>query len=131
MSIKLHPVYDAQTQDYNSLTADPRIEVIAGASQPNVFDLLADADLHLSIASACHFDAAALEVLTVVIPLSGHEAMLGAIDDEQVFLAHQPGDIWSFASRRIDQAPIINRFATPGFIDNLQRLIAQTDKVTS
>lgn len=124
LAIKLHPVYDAQTQDYDSLKADSRIQVIAGADQPNVFDLLADADLHLSIASACHFDAAALEVPTVVLPLSGHEAMLRAVDGAQIFLAHQPADIWAFSTNPTGPAPKINRFATPGFIDNLQRLIA-------
>lgn len=124
LSIKLHPVYDAGARAYDRLASHPRVRLIGGADQPNVFDLLADADLHLSIASACHFDAAALGVPTVVVPLSGHEAMLSVVDGLQIFIALLPESVWSIVAPQSCDPARAHRFAKPGFIDNLQRLLA-------
>lgn len=126
LSIKLHPVYDMATRAFDLLKADFRVCVIGGAELPNVFDLLADADLHLSIASACHFDAAALGVPSVIVPLSGHEAMLSAVDQAQIFFAATPMQVWAIAMARPAEPERMHRFSTPGFIDNLQRLLALT-----
>jgi hypothetical protein len=123
LDVKLHPVYDATTRDYDALAADGRVNVIRGASQPHVFQLLAAADLHLSIASACHFDAAALGVLSAVVPLAGHEAMLPVADGEQIFVAHEPAEVWRRLQRRHVPPADAERYATPGFVTNLQRLL--------
>ncbi|MDC8758876.1 hypothetical protein [Janthinobacterium fluminis] len=123
LAIKLHPVYDAGTRAFDGLRGRARVRVIGGAEQPHVFELLAQADLHLSIASACHFDAAALGVASVVIPLAGHEAMLGAVDGTQIALARQPGDVWALAAAPAAPAARAHHYATPGFIGNLQRLL--------
>lgn len=125
LSVKLHPVYDQNTSELARLGADQRISIIKGAELPNVFDLLADADLHLSIASACHFDAAALGVRTVLVPLAGHELLLSAVDNAQIFVAAKPADVW-----RIVEAPVLfgdeatYRFSEPGFVANMQKLLA-------
>lgn len=123
LSIKLHPVYDTGNHAFDALCADTRIRVIGGAEQPNIFDLLAQADLHLSIASACHFDAAALGVTSAVIPLAGHEAMLDAVDGQLIHLARQPGDAWTLRRDTAAQAAA-QRYSAPGFVDNLARLLA-------
>ena len=127
LSIKLHPVYDMNTRDFDLLKADPRVSIIGGAEQPNVFDLLADADLHLSIASACHFDAVALGLPSVVLPLAGHEEMLHAIDEIHIFAADTPARVWSIAPITPASPEAMNRFAAPGFVDNLQSLLASID----
>jgi hypothetical protein len=119
--IKLHPAFDIGNHSFDFFS-DPRISVIGGADIPNIYDLLADADLHLSIASACHFDAAALGVPTVVIPLAGHEAMLKAIDGRLIHLASKPSDPWSLLLDTTDDA-VTERFSEPGFIFNLTRLL--------
>jgi len=127
LTIKLHPVYDAGTTAYNEFASHARVRIVDGAAQPNVFALLAAADLHLSISSACHYDAAALGVPSGVVPLAGHEEMLEATDGTSIFLASDAAQVW----RRIEQASdtrgpaaCTERFSTPGFIDNLQRLFA-------
>ncbi|MFX5862045.1 hypothetical protein ABTE64_18120, partial [Acinetobacter baumannii] len=84
LSIKLHPVYDQGDLNFAGLQRDDRVSVVAGSELPTVFDMLSEADLHLSIASACHFDAAALGVRSVIIPLAGHESLLHAVDQEQI-----------------------------------------------
>lgn len=124
LSIKLHPVYDRDNRDFAALGNNARVTVIGGAEQPNVFDLLAEADLHLSIASACHFDAAALGVRTVIIPLAGHEQLLAAVDATQIFLARDPADVWPIATSPIDfGAEHTYRFSEPGFVANMRKLV--------
>lgn len=122
LSIKLHPVYDADNRNFESCS-NPRIVVVGGAEQPNIFDLLADANLHLSIASNCHFDAAAIGVPTFVIPLAGHEAMLPAIDGQLIRMALRPSDPWNHI---LDDAICseARRYSEPGFVCNMTRLLA-------
>jgi hypothetical protein len=126
LSIKLHPVYDQDNQGFLDLQQDNRICVIGGSDLPNVFDLLSDADLHLSIASACHFDAAALGIRSVIIPLAGHEALLHAVDGKQIFLAQDPDDVWRIAaSPEMPEVDRSHRFSEPNFIANMQRLVSR------
>ena len=124
LSIKLHPVYDQDSGDFSTLQDDKRIRIIGGSELPNVFDLLSDADLHLSIASACHFDAAALGIRSVVIPLAGHESVLYAVDGTQIVLARDPEDVWEIIgypdTSVMERA---HRFSEPNFIANMQKLV--------
>lgn len=124
LSIKLHPYYDSSPREFERLRSYERIRIISGAEQPNVFELLAEADLHLTIASACHFDAAAVGVRSVIVPLSGHELLLKTIDDNLFLLASTPSKVWDIAANPV--APDLgqsNRFSTPGYVDNLAALL--------
>lgn len=123
MSIKLHPVFDARNRAFTELAKHVRVDVIGGADEPNVYELLADADLHLSIASACHFDAVSLGVPSMVLPLPGHEGVSYAVDERSIFLAAQPDDVWSLASRARDVAVEYARFSTPDFVRNVTDLL--------
>lgn len=124
LSIKLHPVYDQDKQEFSDLLRDNRIRVVDGSDLPNVFDMLSDADLHLSIASACHFDAAALGVRSVIIPLSGHESLLHAVDGKQIFLAQDPDDVWRIVgSPETSEVERAHRYSEPNFIANMQKLV--------
>lgn len=126
LSIKLHPVYDQGDLNFAGLQRDDRVSVVAGSELPNVFDMLSEADLHLSIASACHFDAAALGVRSVIIPLAGHESLLHAVDQEQIVLAHSPGDVWDIvALPDTAEAEPSYRFSEPNFVANMEKLLAR------
>ena len=126
LSIKLHPVYDQDNGDFADLQENSRICVVGGSDLPNVFDLLSDADLHLSIASACHFDAAALGVRSIIVPLSGHESLLHAVDGKQIFLAQDPADVWRIVtSPEISEVDRVYRFSEPNFIANMQKLLSR------
>jgi hypothetical protein len=123
VSLKMHPSYDSATTAYERLKSDPRVRIVGGGELPGIFDLLTDADLHLSIASACHFDAASLGVPTGVIPLAGHEQMLGAVDGERIVLVGAPAEAWALAAH-IGVDPARGReFVEPGFLANLERLL--------
>jgi hypothetical protein len=124
LSIKLHPVFDSNSQAFESLKSDQRISVIPGAEQPNVFELLAESDLHLTIASACHFDAVAIGVRSMIIPLSGHELVADTVDGKWFFLARAPSDVWDIAAGPSPVDPAhANRFSAPGYVDNLTALL--------
>ncbi|MDZ4390672.1 MAG: hypothetical protein U0974_13180 [Gemmatimonadales bacterium] len=122
--VKLHPVYDVGGSAFDELASDPRVSIVPGNAAGNVFELLARADVHLSIASACHFDAIAIGVPSIAIPLSGHEIILDAVDGESLILAGAPGDVWKQPFR----APPVERsraFAEPGFVENMNRLVGR------
>jgi hypothetical protein len=123
MSIKLHPVNDVNSREFDALRGDHRVAIIEGADDRTIYDLLADADLHLSIGSACHFDAAALGVRTLIIPLAGHEPLLRLIDGKQFFLPRHPSDVWSIAVLGRLEPESAHRFAAPGYGPNLHRLV--------
>ena len=124
MTIKLHPGYDAETRSYDRLTDDPRITIIAGSIEPNVFDLLAGADLHLSISSACLFDAAAIGVRSAIIPLHSHERLLYAVDDDAIHLLHEPAEVWRLITLPPLNSGACRRFSEPGFLESLATAIA-------
>lgn len=124
LTIKLHPVYDAATTAFDRLAEQhPNVTVVAGTGRPNVFDLLIEADLHLSIASACLFEAAALGVPSLVIPLSGHQDVLPHLDGSMLRLATTPSDAW------VPRGPVLESdvgiYSRPGFKMNMRALIDQ------
>lgn len=127
LSVKFHPVYDADNRHFDDIAREPRVTLISGGSAPNAFDLLADADLHLSIASACHFDALALGVPTVVVPLSGHENVIDAVDGRRMFLAASPAEVWSLNTREWP-AEASREFSEPEFLNNMNRLLDDLKK---
>lgn len=120
--IKLHPVYDAKTTYFDALRRLPRVQIISGYELPNIYDLLADADLHLSIASACHFDAAALGVPSGIIPLTGHECMLSAVDNRFIHLVLRPEDAWSLYGQVLSVTEGY-RFSAPDFVSQITCLL--------
>ncbi len=78
LTVKLHPVYDPSPELYRqALGMDKRVRIVLGTEIPSTFTLLSQADLHLSIASACHYDALGLGVPTVVVALSGYTVVEG------------------------------------------------------
>ena len=105
------------------MAKDARITVIGGADEPNVYDLLADADLHLSIASACHFDAASLGVPSMVVPLPGHQEVCHAVDDRSIFIAERPEDVWQLAVRARTLSVDSERFSASDFVRNITDLL--------
>lgn len=124
LSIKLHPVYDFDRREFERLKRHQQVRIISGAEQPNVFELLSEADLHLTIASACHFDAAAIGVRSMIIPLAGHELVLNTVDGKLFFIASTPSVVWDVATRFSSPDYMqTSRFSSPGYVDNLAALL--------
>jgi hypothetical protein len=124
LSIKLHPIYDSSPEKFDALKSHARIRIISGAEQPNVFDLLADSDLHLTIASACHFDAVAIGVRSAIIPLDGHELLTDTVDNRLFYRAISPRHIWDIVTSPSSISPLdSDRFSARGYVDNLAALL--------
>lgn len=119
--IKCHPVYDGPTA-FASLVGHPRVTVVPGNIEPNVYEILAVSDAHLSISSACHFDAASLGVPSFVIPLPGHEILLPAVDGQAIQLLARPDDIWA-ASLDGGGDEKAKSFSEPGYVDTMVAII--------
>lgn len=128
LTIKLHPAYDSSLEPYiRMLGADPRVRIVGGRDDPNTYELIAESDLHLSIASACHYDALGIGTPTLVIGLAGYPLVQDLLDAGDALFAGDPGELAKTVSRR-GWAPVAEtvsgKYYRHGFVQNLMPLIA-------
>ena len=129
LTIKLHPAYDCDKRPYlDALGSDDRVRIVGGHENPNTYALLAAGDLHVSISSTCHYDALALGVQTVVLPLMSHELVRPLLDSNLAVLASSPEKL----ARMIDAREWMETgeetpeyFCRSGYIGNLAALMAR------
>jgi hypothetical protein len=101
VTIKLHPAYDRSAQPYlQALSGDPRVDIVLGDAQPNTFELIARADLHISIASACHYDALGIGTPTAVLNLKGSDAVQDLVSKGDALYISTPADLASIIAQR-------------------------------
>ena len=128
LSIKLHPVYESDKEIYErAFPENKRVHVINGSEEPSTFELLASADLHLSISSACHFDALGLGVPTVIIPLANSGWVLPLHRAGHAYLAPTPQallDIVSQLGRGGVPEAVGSYYFRPGALENMKRALA-------
>jgi hypothetical protein len=113
--IKLHPVYDSDKAPFEkALGRFQNVVILAGDESPGTFELLTRAQLHLSISSACHYDALGLGIPTVVLPLNGSEIVQNLIDSGHAFRAESPKELADYilSERRPDINGIGNYYFT-------------------
>lgn len=128
LCIKLHPAYDPSPHPYAEvLGADPRVRILMGNEEPGTFELIARADLHVSIASACHFDAVGIGCPTVVLGLAGHEVVYDLVRAGHALFAETPADLAAMVQGRC-WTPLARvsseDFFRSGFVENMSELIA-------
>jgi hypothetical protein len=125
LAIKLHPIYDKTKTLYTAaFDANPRIQVLLGSEEPTTFELLARADLHLSISSACHYDALGLGVPTIVLPLAAHEVVLPLVAAGHAQLARTAQELGQLVMhwRELRVAPEVSEYYfKPGALQNITR----------
>lgn len=123
--IKLHPIHDRDRSRYDKVFAsNARVKVISGADEPSTFDLLTRADLHLSISSACHYDALGVGVPTIVLGLPNHELVLNLVEAGHAKLAHNPKDLFDIAMKWADFSvpyDISSYYFKPDALVNIKR----------
>lgn len=74
--IKLHPAFESSKDEYlEAFRDDSGVNVQLASEGPTTLEWLARVDLHLSISSFCHYEACALGVPTVVLPLRTSESI--------------------------------------------------------
>ncbi len=127
--IKLHPIYDPDPTPYLSLIERlPGVRVIGGAEDPSTFDLITRAHLHASISSATHYDALALKVPTVILPLDLHEIVLPLYQSGHAFLARTPKELAELLihSSTLDVPNMVSEYYfASGAIENMKRELSQ------
>lgn len=128
LTIKLHPAYDRSAGPYAQiLAADPRVEIILGSADPNTYELIAKADLHVSIASACHFDALGIGTPTVVLDLKGSGAVMDLVDSGDAQFARTPMDLVRTVTQRSWGkvcASVSNKYFKPDYLNNIHQLLS-------
>lgn len=123
LTVKLHPVYDRDPDQFDRLRAHPGVRILSAAEPPFTHQLLRQSDLHLSISSACHYDAAALGVPSVVMPLRQHKEMLPAVDSRAIFLAKAPEDVWQIIEQAGRSVGMSDHYSLPGYASNMVALM--------
>jgi len=94
LTIKLHPFYDRDTTPYlTAFHTDPRVAVIRGDDAPSTYEILLKTDLHMSIASTCHYEALALGVPTIILPFTSYENVTHLLEDNSAVLANDPATL--------------------------------------
>lgn len=120
LSIKLHPIYDEEAS-YRVLAPDSRVRILESGHATPTHQLIAESDMHLSISSACHYDALALGVPTVVLGLLGHELMKPLLEQGAALLVDSPAALVSLiqAWEHCAGEDASERFCRQGFVENL------------
>jgi len=128
LDIKLHPAYDPMPSHYiDALGSDSRVNVIAGSTEPDTHSLLVGCCLHLSISSACHYDALGLQVPTAVLALPNHELVLDLVVAGHALLVRtgsQLAQIVADKSWISVPSEVAESYCRPGFADNLSKWVS-------
>lgn len=91
LNIRLHPGYEADASHYGArFSGDPRVVLWQGNSKPDTFEMIAMSDLHLSISSACHFEALGIGTPTAIITLPSHELVRDLAECGDALLIQSP-----------------------------------------
>jgi hypothetical protein len=129
LAIKLHPLYDRDPAPYlAAVRGDPRVRVLTGAEGETTFELLARADLHLSVSSTCHYEALGLGVPTVVLPFATHEIMRPLVAAGHATLVRTPGELLEVArgtGRAGAPDSLSDYYFTSGALDNMVRELGE------
>jgi hypothetical protein len=123
--IKLHPVYEMSKAPYlTAFREDQRVQVLRGDEAPSTFELLTQADVHLSISSTCHYEALGLGVPTVILPFATHDVVLPLYAAGHASLAHTSQDLLNIILQWQDRkipADISEWYFKVGALESIKR----------
>ncbi len=119
---KLHPASGSSAGLLHELK-DSRVEILTGLQEPNTYELIANADFHLSVASACHYDALAIGTPTIILALEGHELMLNLHEKGAASLVKTPAELLKILKEGTQQTLNADDFCKPGFCETMKKLI--------
>ena len=101
LNIRLHPGYEASDHPYAERFADdPRVVLWPGNSRPDTYEMIAMSDLHLSISSACHYEALGIGTPTGIIALPSHEIVRNLADRGDAILIDSPAALADLIGKR-------------------------------
>lgn len=120
---KLHPASGKEFGPLKELLRDQRVQIFSALDGPNTYELISKTDFHLSVASACHFDALAIGTPTVVLGLEGYELMLDIISMKAATLITKPAELIELLSVPSVIVPDPENFCASGFYENMKLIV--------
>lgn len=125
--IKLHPILETSATEYAVLREEfENVEVFLGSEFPSTPELISNADLHCTISSTCHYDALALGVPTVILPLNSYEIVLNLEAEGYAKLVQSPKALaqmlLNLNERQVDPDKI-NRMYQRNALENMRKAL--------
>jgi hypothetical protein len=132
-NIRLHPSYEAGTRHYEArFLHDNRVTLWQGNSKPDTFEMIAMSDLHLSVSSACHFEALGIGTPTGILALPGHELVLDLAQCGDAILIDSPASLAALVKNRawgIVSPETSDRYFRRDHIGNMRTVLAECRSV--
>jgi hypothetical protein len=101
VNVRLHPGYEAVSSPFDGhFSQDDRVVLWRGNAKPDTYEMIALSDLHLSIFSACHFEALGIGTPTAILVLPGHELVLDLAARGDAILIESPQQLADLVARR-------------------------------
>lgn len=129
-NIRLHPGYEAGASHYDGRFAhDDRVSLWRGNSKPDTFEMIAMSDLHLSISSACHFEALGIGTPTGILALPGHELVLDLAKSGDAILVDSPATLAALVENRswgVVPSATSDRYFRGDHIGNMRAVLAES-----
>jgi hypothetical protein len=132
-NIRLHPGYEAGASHYDGrFSNDDRVSLWPGNSKPDTFEMIAMSDLHLSLSSACHFEALGIGTPTGILALPGHELVLDLGKSGDAILIESPAALAALVENRswgVVPRSASDRYFRRDHIANMRALLAESQSV--
>jgi hypothetical protein len=129
VNIRLHPGYEAGAHHYDAkFQGDDRVSLWPGNSKPDTFEMIAMSDLHISVSSACHFEALGIGTPTGILGLSGHELVLDLAERGDAILIDSPqllADLVKSRSWGVVPPATSDRYFRRDHIGNMRAVLAE------
>jgi len=91
LNVRLHPGYEGSSSPFDGrFFNDDRVVLWRGSAKPDTYEMIALSDLHLSIYSACHFEALGIGTPTAILALPGYELVLDLASRGDAILVDSP-----------------------------------------
>jgi hypothetical protein len=133
LNIRLHPGYEAGASHYNArFPGDDRVVLWPGNSKPDTFEMIAMSDLHLSVSSACHFEALGIGTPTAILALPGHEQVKDLAERGDAILVDSPKALADLVTNRawgVVSSDTSDRYFRRDCIGNMRALLAECDTI--
>jgi hypothetical protein len=121
---KLQPNFEKSKTLYKPiLNQFDCVSVLLGNEPPSTYELMIQADFHISIYSTTHYEALGLGIPTIILPFINYEIMLPLYDAGHAFLAQTPEDLFTIINHNRDcniPADIRNFYLRPGALQNMK-----------
>lgn len=128
LDVKLHPG-EQDDSPYRAHLPQSGVRILRGAQPPSTFELLRDADFHVSIASTCHYESLGLRTPTLILTFPNHEKVLHLTQTGFAFTASTPAEALDLliAKRGLSVPPEIgDQFFRANALENMLRALGET-----